>query len=213
MRAHHRGERTVTPDEQHAELLRVWGEGLPALAEHADDNHADPGCEYAQRTADLLVERLPRPPAEVVEYGVGRGAMSRALRERGYTVHGVDILQRCLDAAAPYCATTTLMDRLDPSLMPKADALVCIAVAQHFPSLAYFKAVAALWQRYETVIYSWRAGGLYEAGVEQYGATWLMALTMPWHVALAPFEQYTIEGRGVVAGLPLVALRRNRRCR
>ena len=77
--------------------------------------------EFA-RTKELLSERLPEPPATVLDVGGGPGAYSLWLAELGFEVHLIDPVDRLVtqarqrsEAASRHIATFTVGDARDLS--------------------------------------------------------------------------------------------------
>lgn len=71
---------------------------LEDVAEHYAEGveegrlHGGPGLVERDRTRALVLERLPKPPAVVLDVGGGPGAHSAWLRGLGYDVHLVDAM-------------------------------------------------------------------------------------------------------------------------
>src|SRR5262245_35550476 len=86
-------------------------------APEADRLRTGPSQLEFARTQEMVAERLPPPPAIVLDVGGGAGAYALWLAEIGYEVHLIDPISRLVskaqarsDAAARHIASCNLGD-------------------------------------------------------------------------------------------------------
>src|SRR5437016_4632976 len=75
--------------------IRLFYEEAP----EAERLHTGPSQLEFERTKELLVERLPKPPATILDVGGGPGAYALWLAELGYDVHLIDPVARLVSQA------------------------------------------------------------------------------------------------------------------
>ncbi|WP_224766125.1 class I SAM-dependent methyltransferase [Nocardioides campestrisoli] len=80
-----------------ADDIAIWDAEAAAFDEPADHGLRDPAVREAWR--ELLLGRLPEPPARVADLGCGTGTLSVLLAEDGYQVDGLDFSPRMVEAA------------------------------------------------------------------------------------------------------------------
>ena len=80
-----------------AEDIATWDSEADAFDEPADHGLCDPAVREAWR--ELLLDRLPEPPARIADLGCGTGTLSVLLGEAGYEVDGVDFSPRMVELA------------------------------------------------------------------------------------------------------------------
>ncbi|WP_196780784.1 class I SAM-dependent methyltransferase [Nocardioides sambongensis] len=77
--------------------IAQWDAEAAAFDEPADHGLRDPVVRDAWR--ELLLSRLPEPPANVADLGCGTGTLSVLLAEVGYSVTGLDFSPRMIELA------------------------------------------------------------------------------------------------------------------
>jgi SAM-dependent methyltransferase len=80
-----------------ADDIAMWDAEAAAYDEPADHGLRDPTVREAWR--ELLLDRLPEPPARVADLGCGTGTLSVLLAEAGFRVDGLDFSPRMVEAA------------------------------------------------------------------------------------------------------------------
>jgi len=80
-----------------ADDIATWDAEAEAFDEPADHGLRDPAVRDAWR--ELLLSRLPAPPARIADLGCGTGTLSVLLGEAGYAVDGVDFSPRMVELA------------------------------------------------------------------------------------------------------------------
>ena len=80
-----------------ADDIAMWDAEAAAYDEPADHGRRDPTVREAWR--ELLLDRLPEPPARVADLGCGTGTLSVLLAEAGFRVDGLDFSPRMVEAA------------------------------------------------------------------------------------------------------------------
>jgi SAM-dependent methyltransferase len=112
----------------------LWDAEAPAFDEAPDHGLLDPAVRAAWRT--LLVDVLPRAPADVVDLGCGTGTLALLLAEEGYAIDALDfspamvrLATAKLDAAPPVVrslVTVRAGDAAQPRLAPASvDVVLC----------------------------------------------------------------------------------------
>lgn len=131
--------RTVS-DVGTADDIAMWDAEAAAYDEPADHGLKEASVRAAWR--DLLLERLPEPPARVADLGCGTGTLSVLLAEEGYQVDGVDFSPRMVEAAGRKGAGVPGVrfiqgDAFDPTLPePSYDVVLCRHVLWAMPDPA-----------------------------------------------------------------------------
>jgi ubiquinone/menaquinone biosynthesis C-methylase UbiE len=77
--------------------VAVWDAEADAFDEPADHGLRDPAVR--QQWRELLLGRLPAPPARVADLGCGTGTLSVLLAEAGHVVDGLDFAPRMVELA------------------------------------------------------------------------------------------------------------------
>ena len=77
--------------------IRAWDAEADRFDEPADHGLVDPRVRRAWR--QLLLDRLPPPPASIADLGCGTGTLTVLLADEGYQVDGVDFSPRMLERA------------------------------------------------------------------------------------------------------------------
>lgn len=111
--------------------IAVWDAEADAFDEPADHGLRDPKVHDAWR--QLLLDRLPAPPATIADLGCGTGTLSVLLADEGYRVDGVDfspqMVQRAETKAVGRAGVTfTLADAFEP---PLPDASYDVVLCRH----------------------------------------------------------------------------------
>jgi 2-polyprenyl-3-methyl-5-hydroxy-6-metoxy-1,4-benzoquinol methylase len=133
-------------------LAAFWEQSADEVARHHCDGLDDWADFVDTKFGDYISDA---GAGSILEWGCGKGDISRRLAARVSEVHLVDILDESLqratgalkaDGLAP--ASTTRVEVLDQVALPveHVDALLCTAVVQHFPTVAYWREVAAMWR-------------------------------------------------------------------
>jgi len=134
-------------------LRAFWDSNTSPRARH----HCDGLNDWINFVDEKMLTYIDKDDTirDVLEWGCGRGDMSMKLAERGLDVHLVDLLDSSLDLAElrMMChgfgpeTRTPVEDPAQISLpIEQIDALLCVAVIQHFPSVDYWRQVAAVWR-------------------------------------------------------------------
>jgi SAM-dependent methyltransferase len=123
-----------------ADDIATWDAEADAFDEPADHGLRDPAVRAAW--AELLLDRLPDPPARVADLGCGTGTLSVLLGEAGFAVDGVDFSPRMVELARAKAGGLTGLrfveaDAFDPPL-PEAsyDVVLCRHVLWAMPDPA-----------------------------------------------------------------------------
>ena len=120
-----------------AEDIAVWDAEAEEFDGPVDHGLRDPAVRAAWR--ELLLDRLPEPPARVADLGRGTGTLSVLLGQAGYAVDGVDFSPRMVELAqrkAGGVAGVRFLqaDAFEPPLPERSyDAVLCRHVLWAMP--------------------------------------------------------------------------------
>jgi SAM-dependent methyltransferase len=123
-----------------AEDVETWDAEAETFDEPADHGLRDPAVRAAW--AELLLTRLPDPPARVADLGCGTGTLSVLLGEAGFVVDGVDFSPRMVELARVKAAghadvRFVRADAFDPPLPESSyDVVLCRHVLWAMPDPA-----------------------------------------------------------------------------
>lgn len=95
-----------------------------------------------ERSTELLLSRLPPPPARLLEAGIGLGTTLRRLLSMGYDAHGVTPDEHQIAMAGALPVTCTRFETFAPDAA--FDAIVFQESSQYIDSEALFARAAAL---------------------------------------------------------------------
>jgi 2-polyprenyl-3-methyl-5-hydroxy-6-metoxy-1,4-benzoquinol methylase len=180
-------------------LHDFWRESASDLARH----HTEGQHTWADTIDREFIGYIEDAGAQsVLEWGCGQGDISLRLARRVQDVHLVDILdeslsraEATLDAEGFTPATTTRVSGADTAQLPfdAVDALLCTAVVQHFPTVNYWREMAALWRSLnpEVIILQTRHG---ESNREttNYATEYFTALWLSTQEVIEQFPEYEL---------------------
>ena len=109
------------------------------------ENESDSLLAAQERSTELLLSRLPPPPARLLEVGIGLGTTLSALLARGYDAVGItpDAHQVAMAGSLP--VTCAAFETFDPGVT--YDAVFFQESSQYIDSEALFARAAALTRR------------------------------------------------------------------
>lgn len=117
-------------EKQREDVRRYWDGEAATFDREPDHGLGDPDTRRAWR--DLLVERLPTPPARVLDVGCGTGSLGLLLAEQGYEVSGIDLSPAMVEQARAKCEAAghsiplAVMDAAHPHFSDaRFDAILC----------------------------------------------------------------------------------------
>ena len=120
-----------------AEDIAVWDAEAEEFDGPVDHGLRDPAVRAAWR--ELLLDRLPEPPARVADLGCGTGTLSVLLGQAGYAVDGVDFSPRMVELAQRKAGGVAGVrfvqaDAFEPPLPERSyDAVLCRHVLWAMP--------------------------------------------------------------------------------
>jgi SAM-dependent methyltransferase len=98
--------------------------------------------EAQERSTELLLARLPAPPARVLDVGIGLGTTLSLLLSRGYDAIGISPDQHQIAMASPLPVQAAAFETFAPD--GRFDAIVFQESSQYIDSEALFTRAAAL---------------------------------------------------------------------
>ncbi len=181
------------------DLAAFWKESADDIARHHCDGLDDWAAFVDRKFGDYISDA---GAASILEWGCGKGDISRKLAARVGELHLVDILDESLQLAAAALetdgnrpASLTLVGELDEVSLPvpHVDALLCTAVVQHFPTVEYWRRVAALWKSLspETIVLQTRHADETRQ-TRNYRTEYFTALWLSTEEVLAQFPEYEV---------------------
>jgi ubiquinone/menaquinone biosynthesis C-methylase UbiE len=123
-----------------ADEVALWDAEAETFDEPSDHGLHEPAVRRAWR--DLLLGRLPAPPARVADLGCGTGTLTVLLAVAGFTVDGLDFSPRMIELARRKAdgvagVRFTQADAFDPPLTEAAyDVVLCRHVLWAMPDPA-----------------------------------------------------------------------------
>lgn len=109
------------------------------------ERREDALLEAQERSTDLLLSRLPPPPAKLLEVGIGLGTTLTRLLALGYEAEGITPDEHQIAMAGVLPVTCTAFESFDPGR--KYDAVLFQESSQYIDSEALFARAAALTSR------------------------------------------------------------------
>jgi SAM-dependent methyltransferase len=131
-----------------AEDIATWDAEADEFDESADHGLRHPAVRAAWR--ELLLDKLPQPPARIADLGCGTGTLSVLLGQSGYEVDGVDFSPRMVELARRKALGLVGLrfvqaDAFDPPLPERSyDVVLCRHVLWAMPDPAV---ALARWKR------------------------------------------------------------------
>lgn len=123
------------------ETRHYWNDQAETFDNEIDHGLRDPLTYDAWKT--LLQEKLPPPPASILDVGCGTGSLSLLLARLNYQVTGIDLSEAMLAQARKkverdgYSVAFKLMDAFEPNLPgQKFNVIVCRHVLWALPDIA-----------------------------------------------------------------------------
>lgn len=181
------------------DLHEFWANNADESARHH--------CEETDGWADFIDARFgdyisAGETGTALEWGCGQGNISRKLAARVDGLHLVDILDASLEKATESLAkdnrapasTTRVSSATDANLpIDSVDVLLCTAVVQHFPTVAYWREVASLWNSLspDTIVLQTRHGEE-NRETKNYRTEYFTALWLSTDEVLSQFPNYEV---------------------
>ena len=113
-----------------SDVARYWDAQAARFDEEPDHGLRDPAVRESWR--ELLLSALPPAPARVADLGCGTGSVTVLLAAEGYEVHGVDLSEAMVAAAAAKAAAAGVTasvrqgDATFPALAPASFDVVFV---------------------------------------------------------------------------------------
>lgn len=179
------------------ELAEFWRTSADDIARHHCDG-LDDWAEFVDARFGSYLDGA----GSVMEWGCGKGDISRRLGRRVGEVHLVDILNESLQRASAALdqdgkgpASATLVEDVASIELPveRVDALLCTAVVQHFPTVQYWRDIAAVWRSLEpdTIVLQTRHAPQTRA-TRNYRTEYFTALWLSTEEVRAQFPEYEV---------------------
>ncbi|MBH25447.1 MAG: hypothetical protein CMH57_13570 [Myxococcales bacterium] len=209
----------VTQSIAAEKVIPTWSETMSAALDlrhfwetqtHPRARHHCDGLEHwVQFMDENFLTHFEREGIEtVMEWGCGRGEMSLKIAQRGLDLHLVDLIDASLDLAelklichglAP--ASRTQVDDPEAIQLPveRVDALLCVAVVQHFPTIAYWRQIAAKWRSLEpeVIVLQTRHADDANRQPQDYTKEYIYSLWLTTDEVLSQFPGYRVTAHHV----------------